>query len=175
MKKIILAGTFEEFRYYVIQNKLPITDCVYGVDAHAIAGIHASEVITIGSFWSKKYSYELERLAKSRIRVGPPTLFDVDKGRELAVEGIKKVTENESEEWQAHARQVITQLANTGVPFSADDFHEKLKFEPKHHNAVGGVFRWARGEKLLQRLGVKESARPSSHSRLVWLYQGIKK
>ena len=102
------------------------------------------------------------------------SIFDLDAGRALREEGIKRVVDN-SADWQVYARAVLATLAVTGVAFSTDDFHEKLKFQPHHHNSIGGVFRWARFNGLIDKVGTKESERPSAHARLVWVYKGSEK
>lgn len=106
----------------------------------------------------------------------PPqfSIFDIEAGQRAREEGMQKVVDN-SAEWQEYARAVLATLAVSGKTFSTDDFHNALKVQPHHPNAVGGVFRWARSHGLIERAGTKESERPSAHARLVWLYRGSEK
>lgn len=173
MKTIVLAGNHQEFERYLNDNGLTTRDAIYG-DHNHMAGVEAAKVVVYGTFWDRKDATELERFAKTRIRPEQPELFDIEKGRELRDAGIEKVTGSDPD-WQLHARSVIRELAASGEPFSTDDFHDRLDFQPHHHNAVGGVFRWAMREGLIEKQGTLESKRPSAHARLIWMYVGKNK
>lgn len=100
-------------------------------------------------------------------------LFDLAEARARRDAGIALVTEH-STEWQAHARAIIEDLAKSGEPFSADEFHARLTELPHHHNAVGAAFKAARKAGLIRKVGSKQSERPEAHARLVCVYQGVK-
>jgi len=69
MKKIIvLAGSRLEFERYLDNNGLTDSEAIYGYDAHSMAGIEASKIEIVGTFWDKHDAGELNREAQSRVR-----------------------------------------------------------------------------------------------------------
>ena len=67
-KIIILAGNREQFERYIENNNLNHNETVYADGQVKVRGIEASKVITVGTWYEKSNAFELEELAKSRIR-----------------------------------------------------------------------------------------------------------
>lgn len=71
-KIIVLAGSRIEFEEYLNRNGLTDTEAVYGLEPNRIAGIIASKVEVVGTFWERKDAGELLVFAESRIRLPSP-------------------------------------------------------------------------------------------------------
>lgn len=66
-------------------------------------------------------------------------------------------------DWHVQAHRALAQLANAGTPFTADDFREAMgDTKPKHHNAIGSLFRVASKDGLITPTGKFVQSRTSS-------------
>lgn len=67
--------------------------------------------------------------------------------------------------WHVAAHRIMTDLAATGLPFTADDFRELMgDNQPHHPNAIGSFFRVCRKDGLIKPTGLFVDARtPSRH------------
>lgn len=92
-------------------------------------------------------------------------------GKQLRDAGTASV-ESHSAEWQAHAAEIIEDLARTGQEFSTDDFHARLQYLPHHPNAIGAAFLRARRAGVIRRIRWQQSERASAHARVVAVYMG---
>ena len=68
MKKIILAGSRQQFEDYLDRNGLTDSEAVYGFEPQIIYGIEASSVEVVGTFWERRDAGKLYELANSRIK-----------------------------------------------------------------------------------------------------------
>lgn len=77
--------------------------------------------------------------------------------------------------WDVAAQQALTQLANTGEPFTAHDFRDLLgDAKPHHPNTIGSFFRIARKDGLIRPTGrFIESPTPSRHAAAVREWVGV--
>jgi hypothetical protein len=84
--------------------------------------------------------------------------------------------ENADEAWKVWAYQCITQLADAGEPFTADEVH--LLLEPYgvntgSDNAMGALFARARREGLITTDNqYRPSTRREAHRRMVRIWKG---
>lgn len=67
--------------------------------------------------------------------------------------------------WHTAAHRIMTDLAATGHPFTADDFRELMgDNQPHHPNVIGSLFRVCRKDGLIRPTGLFVDARtPSRH------------
>lgn len=68
--------------------------------------------------------------------------------------------------WDAAAHQALAHLANTGEPFTSDDFRRLMADapEPHHPNTIGSFFRHAHATGLIEPTGVfRQATTPSRH------------
>lgn len=68
MKIIVLAGHREEFEQYLSDCGLTDSEAVYGWCPDVMAGIEASKVVEIGTFYKHKDAYKLREFARTRVR-----------------------------------------------------------------------------------------------------------
>ena len=66
--KIILAGSYQEYREALIEFGLTEKEAIYGHSIERMAGIEADEVIITGKFYGLKNDRELKDFADNRIR-----------------------------------------------------------------------------------------------------------
>ncbi len=63
---IVCAGNREQYEMYLASHGLHSGNAVYA-NAHILAGVEASEIIVIGTFWERPDAGEAFEYAKSRI------------------------------------------------------------------------------------------------------------
>jgi len=70
-KVIVLAGSREQFEEYLDKSGLTDNEAVYGHCPDVLAGITASKVVEIGTFYERSDAYELRQFAETRLRYTP--------------------------------------------------------------------------------------------------------
>lgn len=77
--------------------------------------------------------------------------------------------------WHVAAHRIMTDLAATGLPFTADDFRDLMGDDvlPHHPNAIGSFFRICRKDGLIRPTGLHvESRTPSRHGATIRQWVG---
>ena len=98
-----------------------------------------------------------------------PDLFDLDQGRRLREDG-KEAASIRNGKWLSTMRHKARQIATERGTVTSDDiqdFCERLRFWPTHHNAMGAVFKRDEWEAV----GWIESRRPSAHARAIRVWR----
>lgn len=69
MKKLVLAGNFEQFRMFMSQPTAANDDTfVFADTPEKIYAQEADEIVTLGTFWDKPNAMKLYKLAETRIK-----------------------------------------------------------------------------------------------------------
>lgn len=95
-------------------------------------------------------------------------------GEQLKLLGMSRVSRAESDQWNERAANVITYLAESGKPFTADDVRE-LAGDPSRVNALGAAMSRAAKAGIIDRVGTQNASRPSRHASLqvIWVGTGM--
>ena len=64
--KIILAGSYAQFRMW--QKSNPNESGYYADSAHKLAGLEASGIEKVGTFWERGDAIEFYEIARTRVR-----------------------------------------------------------------------------------------------------------
>lgn len=67
-KIIVLAGSRIEFEGYLNSMGMTDNEALYGYMPDVMAGVEASKVEIIGTFWDRKDANKLKEFAESRIK-----------------------------------------------------------------------------------------------------------
>jgi len=100
-------------------------------------------------------------------------------GNVLKEEGQSRALEFANGDWHERARRALQYLAHLDEPFTSEDLIARAGLPSgakgtNANNAVGALLSsWARAGRI-ERVGYTQSARPSSHSAVIALWQGCK-
>lgn len=87
--------------------------------------------------------------------------------------GVDRVSANTPDDWKFACDTAIARFAATLKPFTAEDVRAIVGDPPNHPNAMGARFLIAARAGMLEKLGYKNPARPSSHSSVIAVWRGI--
>ena len=90
---------------------------------------------------------------------------------ELRDEGLAAVNATTPAQWAHDCDNAIAAMAASGAEFTAEDVRS-FAGEPPKPAAMGARFLAAAKRGIIRRVGVTHGKRPSSHARLLLVYQG---
>jgi len=93
-------------------------------------------------------------------------------GTELRDEAIALVEQATPEQWKSEADSLIVSMARSGAEFTAEDVRAWVG-DPPRPGAMGGRFLAAIKQGIIQRVGVTNAKRKSSHACLLPVYRGV--
>lgn len=92
-------------------------------------------------------------------------------GLELREEGVARVDRATDAKWKSRCDTVIRTLAQSGLPFTAEDVREQVG-DPPRQNAFGSRFLKANSSGLIEKVGYQTARRPEAHARILPVYKG---
>lgn len=109
-------------------------------------------------------------------RFEQPMLFDPATGKALRDEGADRALNaggDDMDDWRCAAKTALARLSDEDREFSADDVIAVVGPPPEgRHNAVGGLFLWARQSGFINQVGYRQGSRPSAHARIQRTWRG---
>ena len=94
------------------------------------------------------------------------SLFDYAEGEALKKKGMKKVLDNEDQNWREEFEQRAVCILNYNGSVTAEEVIADIGNPPHHRNSIGAMMRSFAKVRGLVRTFVK-SQHPAAHSRLV--------
>jgi hypothetical protein len=92
-------------------------------------------------------------------------------GHDLRDEGVARVDRATDADWKGRCDSVIRTMAQSGLPFTAEDVREWVG-NPPRQNAIGSRFLKANRDGIIDKVGYRMARRPEAHSRVVAVYEG---
>lgn len=92
--------------------------------------------------------------------------------QEALEEALCRVEANAPADWKNSAEALLSALAASGIPFTADDIWKTLP-QPPEPRALGAIIRAAARDGRIRRMGFMQSVRACCHQRLVAVWVGV--
>ena len=107
---------------------------------------------------------------------GQASLFDFAEGQRRRDDGADVALNSERmTNWRGAAKVALLAYADTGKEFSADDITREVGMPPGgNHNAVGGLFLWAKNSGFIHAVGYTQGERASAHARVQRTWRGTR-
>lgn len=72
--------------------------------------------------------------------------------------------------WRPKAKEALSELIESGEPFTADDLRARVDEKPHHPNAIGALFNGAARRGLIRKIGYQQSTVKSRQAGLQALW-----
>lgn len=100
-------------------------------------------------------------------------IAEADEGRRLRDDGMRTALHASDIRWKAAAESALSDLAASGVDFTADDLRARVDTLAAPEKALGAIFGAAARRGLIECIGITTSSRPQRHGGLLRVWRGV--